>query len=263
MASNLFRGLGHSQLYKTFRPVYPNAVYETIASYCKSGLEPGMNLAVDVGCGSGQSSLPLANYFQEVVGIDVSETQIDQAPDVPGVCFRVGQAESLDFLKDNSVDLVTIAQAMHWVNTEKFYTEVNRVLKPGGSLVAYGYTIPEVDQPEAKDVIEQFFKKTLEQYWEPGRQHIHESFRKFSLPFPGWVRNDNLHMDKFWTVDEFTGYLSTASAWQSLKKVHPESDELHNIHERLQSLLFSGGEERVVFRWPIFMLMGKKPHCNN
>lgn len=157
MAFNLFRGLEHAQLYKKFRPVFPNAVFETIDSYCKSGRGCSMDLAIDIGCGSGQSTLPLANYFRKVIGVDVSETQVTQAPDVPGVSFRVGQAESLEFQMDNSVDLVTIAQAMHWVDTYKFYAEVDRVLKPGGALVSYGYSIPEVDQPEAKEVIKQVY----------------------------------------------------------------------------------------------------------
>lgn len=45
-------------------------------------LSPGANtfhLAVDVGCGSGQSTHVLASRFEKVVGTDISKAQIEAA----------------------------------------------------------------------------------------------------------------------------------------------------------------------------------------
>lgn len=100
------------------------------------------DLAVDVGCGSGQSTVVLQPFFKKVFGLDVSSNQIKAARKlcVPGCEFRIGSAEDLSEFPDSSVDLVTCCQAAHWLDLEAFYSEADRVLKPQEGLLAiYGY----------------------------------------------------------------------------------------------------------------------------
>ena len=62
--------------------------------------------------------------------------------------------EDMSFCADNSVDLITSAQAMHWFDLDKFYAEATRVLKPNGVLATYGYAIPVLDNPQASLLVQ-------------------------------------------------------------------------------------------------------------
>lgn len=63
--------------------------------------------------------------------------------------YKTASAEDLSFQADDSVDMVTVAQALHWMDIEKFYAHVRRVLKPRGTLAVYGYGCVNMDHPEA------------------------------------------------------------------------------------------------------------------
>ena len=146
----LFKNDQQAKSYAQFRPVCPAEVYDEIISECL-----GRDLAVDIACGTGQSTRPLASHFKEVVGIDVSEAQINEASaDKPSNAkFQVGPAEDLSDFESNSVDLVTCSQAVHWFDRPKFYREVDRVLKPGGTVALYGYCSKQLPNcPDASAV---------------------------------------------------------------------------------------------------------------
>ena len=161
MAIRLFEGKEHAKLYAKYRPTYPDAMFEEIFKYCFTNVSDTvpLDIAVDVGCGSGQSTRPLCRYFRKVIGSDVSEQQIksavsktaDEDIEIYGnVEYRTSAGEDLSFLEDSSVDLITIAQALHWLNHDVFYSEVKRVLKPNGVFAAYGYGINVLDNDEAE-----------------------------------------------------------------------------------------------------------------
>lgn len=153
MGTRLFEEADHAKAYAQFRPNYPETVYKTIVDYYKDALNE-FELAVDIGCGSGQSTEPLKEYFHKVIGVDVSANQIKNAKEKhAGIDFQVGPAENLPFLKDGCVDLITVAQAMHWFNHEQFYKEVDRVLKPEGVVALYGYGLPVETNDEAHRLV--------------------------------------------------------------------------------------------------------------
>ena len=153
LTSKLFQGGAHAELYAKFRPVVPNSVVTTILDYCKKS-KCEMKTALDIGCGSGQSTIALSKHFSSVIGADISETQIAQAPkNISGVSFHVSPAEDLSYVPSGSVDLITVAQALHWMDLDLFYPEVERVLKTRGVLAVYGYAIPQLDIPAASQLI--------------------------------------------------------------------------------------------------------------
>lgn len=124
----LFVGSEHSRLYQKHRPAYPSSLYQFIADFCKTGTG-SLDSAVDVGCGTGLSTRPLCEHFRHVIGVDVSETQIKMAREAHAqtyLSFEVSEAERLTFMHDASTDLVTVAQAIHWIDQEPFYKEVER-----------------------------------------------------------------------------------------------------------------------------------------
>jgi ubiquinone/menaquinone biosynthesis C-methylase UbiE len=92
----------------------------------------------DCACGSGQATLDLATRFNKVLATDASAEQIASAKPHPRVEYSVALAEQSG-LESGSVSLVTVAQALHWFNLERFYPETKRVLKPAGVLAAWAY----------------------------------------------------------------------------------------------------------------------------
>ncbi|XP_078507134.1 uncharacterized protein LOC144767607 isoform X1 [Lissotriton helveticus] len=139
MSLRYFERKAHSRLYQKHMIREPGELQKLILSYLKEKKGRPYELAVDVGCGTGQSTRVLASYFQKVVGIDISEAQIQEAencPCIPNVSYRVAAAEHLPF-EDSSVDLITASVAAHWFNSEEFFREADRVLKPNGCLAMY------------------------------------------------------------------------------------------------------------------------------
>lgn len=112
---------GDSAGYAAYRPTYPLALVDELAK-----ISPGLQRALDCGCGTGQLSVMLAERFEEVVATDASAAQIRMAEPREGVVYRRALAEDSE-LPDASVDLVTVAQAAHWLDLPTFYAEVRRV----------------------------------------------------------------------------------------------------------------------------------------
>ena len=77
------------------------------------------------------------------------------------VSFRVSPAENLSFCDDNSVDLITVATALHWFDLDKFFAEVKRVLKRNGVLAAYCYRLPALDNEEASTLVAKVLNSSL------------------------------------------------------------------------------------------------------
>ena len=137
--TRLYEGSDLAAAYDMFRPMYPEVVFDTISTFMKENGCPGFDVAVDVACGSGQSTFSLCNLFQKVIGVDISEAQIANArvkvttnlQDSKRIEFIVGNAHDLP-LESSSADLITCATAWHWLDPELFYREAKRVLEPKG-----------------------------------------------------------------------------------------------------------------------------------
>lgn len=104
----------------------------------KEFLSPPAPLPVglDVCCGTGLSSLALKELAAEVVGVDASSEMLAFAPQSAGITFCLADAERLPFGED-AFDIVTIAQAIHWLDKRRFMAEARRVLRACGWLVVY------------------------------------------------------------------------------------------------------------------------------
>lgn len=253
----LFVGSEHSRLYQKYRPTYPPSLYQFFADVCRTGTGT-LESAVDVGCGTGLSTRPLCEYFHHVTGIDISETQINMARAAhaqSNLSFVVSEAERLTVMPDDSTDLVTVAQAIHWINQEPFYRELDRILKPGGSLIVYGYGNCVLDNDKGNQVIDKFYRQDLLGFWDSRRRHIDNLCQEICLPFPGWTRNSDFVIQYRWTAAEVVGYLSTWSAWQSYLKQNPESDLLMGIQQQLEEIY---QDQKVTITWPVFLLLGRK-----
>ena len=150
--------------YAAFRPRYPDALFEWLAA-----TSPGRALAWDCATGNGQAATGLSRHFDRVVATDASDAQVREAEARPNVVYRQALADESG-LEDAAADLVTVAQALHWLPLEAFYAEVRRVLRPGGLLVAWGYALPSV-APDVDPLVRTLHGEVVGPYWPPGREH--------------------------------------------------------------------------------------------
>src|SRR5262249_45905079 len=150
--------------YADFRPHYPAALFDYLAT-----LVPRDGLVWDCAAGSGQATIDLAARFDKVIATDGSAEQIASAARRDNVEYRVALAEQSG-LADQSVGLVTVAQALHWFNHERFFAEVNRVLKPGGVLAAWVYAINCLEGDKVNAIVQNFYANVVGPYWPPERR---------------------------------------------------------------------------------------------
>ncbi len=191
--------------YAGFRPRYPAALYAWLAE-----IAPRRELAWDCACGSGQASLDLAAHFDHVVATDASAAQIAAAPACPNITFRVAPAESSG-LPDASVDLVAVAQALHWFDFDRFYAEVRRVAKPGGLLAVWTYSTLSVEGEDVEARVEDFYRNIVGPYWPPERRHVESGYRTLPFPFDE-IAAPEFTMQAGWNLPELLGYFRSWSS---------------------------------------------------
>ena len=171
---------------------------------------PGHALAWDCATGNGQAALGLAAHFQKVIASDNSEAQISLARPHSRIDYRVEAAESCG-LPANSVDAVTVCQALHWLNLPGFFAEVERVLVPGGVLVATVYSDPVIEHASLNQILQHYNHTVVGSYWPPERKLVDESYRSIRFPFEE-LPAPKLVMARDWNLKELVGYLRSWSA---------------------------------------------------
>lgn len=234
--------------YASFRPTYPAALFAWLAE-----IAPGHELAWDCAAGSGQASLDLAAHFARVVATDASAAQIAAAVPHPQVEFRVAPAEASG-LADASVDLITVAQALHWFDLERFHAEVRRVLKPGGVLAAWTYGILAVEGDAVDARVQAFYHDTVGPYWPPERRHVESGYR--TLPFPfAEIPAPAFAMETLWTLPELLGYFRSWSATGRYIKANG-ADPVDGLAEELAPAWGTPLTRRRV-TWPLSLRVGR------
>lgn len=236
--------------YALSRPRYPAALFEWLAS-----LTPGHGLAWDAGTGNGQAAIGLAEHFDRVVATDASAAQVAQAEPHPAVAYRVGDAGQSG-LATGSVDLVTAAQAAHWFDLEAFYSEVHRILSPGGVLAIWCYALPVLDDPGANAELAAFADR-VGPWWPPERAMVEAGYRTLPFPFDEIARPDFV-ITAEWTLPRMLSYLRTWSATTRCAKA-TGTDPVLEAAARLGRVW---GDERAArrVRWPVSIRAGRPLH---
>ena len=201
-----------ADVYAKYRPQYPDALFEYIMSFVKE-----KNLAWDCGTGNGQTAKKLSKYFDKVYATDISSKQIEHAAKKSNINYVVEPAEKTS-LKNNTVDLVTVSQALHWFNFEKFYAEVKRVAKPTAVIAVWTYSLLQTDSVTDK-LIHDYHFKTLEKYWDEERKYVDDGYKTIPVPFKK-IDNPEFFIELNWNTEDLEGYFNTWSALQKFIKVN-------------------------------------------
>jgi hypothetical protein len=238
---------GVSTGYAEFRPRYPHALFEFIAS-----IAPNHQRVWDCGAGSGQASVDLAESFREVIASDLSVAQLAHGPEHARISWVAASAEAAPIAK-KSVDAITVAQALHWFDHARFYGEVWRVSVPGAALVAWTYLPSKMEGP-AGVIHDRLMFETLRGYWPPERWHVDTGYRGIPFPFER-IDAPVLHLDERWTLSQLTGYMRTWSATARYRKQHG-IDPVIEVERDLRAI-WGDPEERRAITWPIVVLAGR------
>ena len=131
---NLFAGADAAERYARGRPYFHPLVMERLRPIVAP--VDLLRHGLDIGCGTGQSSVALTDLVEDVLGIDSAEAMIERAQAHPRVRYLAAPAENLP-VPDGSIDVITTALAFHWFDRPRFLREVMRTLGPSGWFINY------------------------------------------------------------------------------------------------------------------------------
>lgn len=188
---------------------YPDGLYEFLSSQCEE-----RELAWDCASGSGQAAGDLTRYFENVIASDISAELLELAPVHPRISYRRATAEESG-IEDGSVDLLVVAQALHWFDLPRFWQEVRRVLKREGVFAFWGYNWPQVCP--AVDLVLEGLKQEIAPYWPEKSAVLHNCYRSVDPPFPE-IEAPSFEMSVSWTLDQYLAHLRSWSATRYFKE---------------------------------------------
>ncbi|HVU96146.1 MAG TPA: class I SAM-dependent methyltransferase [Puia sp.] len=232
--------------YALYRPTYPAAMFDFLLS-----LVPRRERAWDCGTGNGQVAVVLAQSFDRVEATDISAAQLASAAPHERVAYSVQPAEKTSF-PDETFDLVTVAQAIHWFDFDAFYREVNRTIRPGGVLAIIGYNLPRLSSV-IDPVLDHFYRDVVGPYWDRERRYVDEEYRTVPFPYADIVA-PAFAIEVEWNFEHLIGYLGTWSAVKHYRKANGE-DPVAGVSAELRK--FWGDEGVKKGRFPILLRVAK------
>jgi len=230
--------------YRDFRPSYPKTLFDFIF-----GLTVEHELAWDCACGSGQASSDLAKGFKQVIASDASQSQLEKAQGSANVIFECFPAEKSPF-QDQSVDLICVAQALHWFKFDDFFAECKRVLKQGAPLVVWSYGLSTIS-PEIDKLSLELYAGKLNNYWPPERRMVENAYQEIEFPFNQVNRYAQFSITQTWSRMEYIGYLRSWSATQAYISAGFENPLLD--FEKILSAYWKEGEVKLI-QWPLVVI---------
>lgn len=233
--------------YALYRPTYPAALFSYILYFVSQ-----KKLAWDCASGNGQAALPLSDDFEKVIASDISEKQLKAAPTKSNIDYVVCPAEETPF-PDDQFDLITIAQAYHWLNWERFHKEATRVGKNGCVVAIWMYDLLRCEDEKVNGLIDYFYKEITGPYWDAERRHVDDHYAAVQFDFSP-LPSLEFASEVVYTKEDLLGYFSTWSALKNYFKTHGSSP-IDLIVDKLNSIWEDGAERK--FRFPIYLKIGK------
>lgn len=232
--------------YATYRPVYPGAMYQFIFKQLHH-----MKSVWDCGTGSGQVAGYLADHFETVYASDISPGQLKYAVKKENIKYINIPAEKTDYPSD-FFDLITVAQAIHWFDFDRFYAEVNRVAKKKALIAVIGYGKIETGQG-IDEVIENLYKEAFGKYFKICRQYVYDGYKTIPFPFEE-IPSPRFAINNRWTLEKLEGFFNSWSSIQQFKDnegYNPVDHTMMLIKEKMPE------SEPISISFPVFLRLGR------
>lgn len=237
----------YAKQYAQSRPTYPEELFDYLASLAQQH-----DLAWDCATGSGQAALGLAKHFKKIIATDISAEQIKNAAPHPQIHYRVATSEQSG-LDDKSVDLVTVASALHWFDLDRFYAEVRRVMSPGGVLAVWSYHVGYMEPPFDK-IFLHFYQDILFNYFAPGARLVDDRYENIILPGEA-IDAGQFYVTANWNLGQMLGFIKSWSGTQQYIKEKSEDPVNLIIDDLKQAWGDSEGPHEL--RWPLFVKVSR------
>jgi len=233
--------------YARCRPTYPSSLFDFLAS-----VAPGRRLAWDCGTGNGQAARELAARFDHVVATDASAEQLAHAVAHERIDYRVERAEDVS-LRSGTVDLLTVATAVHWFDLEEFYSAVRRIVVPGGIIAVWTYH-QSLIEPAIDTIMAGYHRHVLGGYWSERIRHQDARYRTLPFPFEE-IRAPSFEAVAEWNLPRIVGFLESWSAAQRYEQEHDVSP----VTAILPDLARAWGDPAATrtVRWPLYLRVGR------
>ena len=233
--------------YAKWRPGYPKELINYIVSHVKHH-----NTAWDCATGNGQAATLLAEHFDKILATDLSNEQLKYAKQHPKITYTQSPAEHTPF-ESNTFDLITVAQAYHWIDHQKFCEEARRVCKPGAIVAVWGYDLCFTPDKTVNELIRKFYTETVGPYWDAARKLVDLQYKTVYFDFNEIPVSEQFSIKMTWSIRDLEGYLNSWSSVQKYIKVNGHSPVEAFINEVRRQW---PRQEELSFEFPLFLRMG-------
>jgi SAM-dependent methyltransferase len=195
--------------YAEYRPYYHPLIMKKIRE-C-TGLDGKFENALDVGCGTGLSTVGLQEIADHVTGADNSPEMIAvaQVKNEDKIPYIHAPAEHLPF-KDQSFDILTVCGAINWIDRSQFFPEAGRVLKEKGWAILYDNFITE-DMHDNPAYTRWYQEQYLIRYPKPARDESPLTLSECDSHGFHITRDEPYTNDIVFSLDEYIGFIMTQS----------------------------------------------------
>jgi SAM-dependent methyltransferase len=137
--------------YAQYRPGYPQDLVDALAA--RAGLD-GTQRVLDIGCGTGQITIPLARHAQAVVAIDpipgmlAGGRQAARAAGAGNITWLEGDSSQIAALAGPGADLAVFAASFHWTDRPAVLAALDGVLAPGGRVIVINDVLGDREEPD-------------------------------------------------------------------------------------------------------------------
>jgi len=245
MAKDLFSE--QSRIYAKFRPTYPKELFDYILEFVEQKKQ-----AWDCATGNGQAASALAEYFEKVDASDISEAQIASAIKKPNIEYHVCPAEQTPFAP-NTFDLITVAQAYHWLNWKEFNNEATRVGKPDAVVAIWTYNLLSCQDKKVNQVISHFYRDITGPYWDYERRYVDDGYASVDFDF-GPLVPKKFETGFTWKKQQLIGYFQTWSSVQKYMKVNKQNP-IGLVEKDIDAVWADNEEKQIIF--PVFLRLGR------
>lgn len=238
-----------SEQYSLCRPEYPDVLFDYLAQLVDA------NATVwDCGTGTGQAAQALARRFSQVIATDINQAQLDSAIKMNNIDYRCCPADKTT-IKTGSIQLTTVAQALHWFDFSLFYQEVRRVSCPNAVIAAWCYSLGTFNDAAIDALIKTLYYDILgKEFWPAERFYIDEHYSTIPFPFVK-QHSPTFSIEKTINFSQLIGYLLT---WSAVKEyaLRQGKNPLELIHAPLAAAWGDVENERIM-HWPLHCLLAK------